>query len=148
MVAADLGHRAEEELPGVHYRSLDVTDARAWAVLAAELTDAYGRVDGLVANAGITWRARLADVTVADLARVHEVNVAGALLGIQHLTPLMPAGSSIVTVGSVAALTAHSAVAYTTSKWALRGLTRVAASNSARSASGSTRSIRATSRRP
>ena len=106
---------------------LDVTDARAWSVLVAELTDAYGRVDGLVANAGITWRARLADVTVADLARVHEVNVAGALLGIQHVTPLMPPGSSIVTVGSVAALTAHSALAYTTSKWALRGLTRVAA---------------------
>ena len=127
VVAADLGHRAEEELPDVHYRTLDVTDARAWSGLVAELADAYGRVDGLVANAGITWRARLADVTVADLARVHEVNVAGALLGIQHVTPLMPPGSSIVTVGSVAALTAHSPVAYTTSKWALRGLTRVAA---------------------
>ena len=39
----------------------------------------------------------------------------------------MRPGASIVTVGSVAALTAHSPVAYTASKWALRGLTRAAA---------------------
>jgi 3alpha(or 20beta)-hydroxysteroid dehydrogenase len=52
--------------------------------------------------------------------------VTGALLGIQALTPLMPPGSSIVVVGSVAALTAHYTVAYTASKWALRGLSRVA----------------------
>ena len=49
------------------------------------------------------------------------------MLGMQTLAPLMPTGSSIVNVGSVAALTAHHAVAYTSSKWALRGLTRVAA---------------------
>ena len=38
----------------------------------------------------------------------------------------MPRGGSIVNVGSVAALTAHYTVAYTASKWALRGLSRVA----------------------
>jgi 3alpha(or 20beta)-hydroxysteroid dehydrogenase len=32
-----------------------------------------------------------------------------------------------VNIGSVAALTAHHAVAYTASKWALRGLSKVAA---------------------
>ena len=86
----------------------------------------YGRVDGLVANAGITWRARLADLDPADLARVSEVNVTGTLLGIQALTPLMPSGGSIVVVGSVAALTGHYPVAYTASKWALRGLAKAA----------------------
>jgi 3alpha(or 20beta)-hydroxysteroid dehydrogenase len=49
------------------------------------------------------------------------------LLGIQALTPLMTGGGSIVNVGSVAALTGHFPIAYTTSKWALRGLTRAAA---------------------
>ena len=67
----------------------------------------HGRVDGLVANAGITWRARLLDVTPADLHRVHEVNVTGTLLAIQALAPLMTAGGSIVLVGSAAALTGH-----------------------------------------
>jgi 3alpha(or 20beta)-hydroxysteroid dehydrogenase len=47
-------------------------------------------------------------------------------LGLQHLTPLMPPGGSIVNIGSVAALTGHYPVAYTASKWALRGLTKAA----------------------
>ena len=43
------------------------------------------------------------------------------------MTPLMTDGGSIVNIGSVAALTAHYPAAYTTSKWALRGLSQVAA---------------------
>ena len=38
----------------------------------------------------------------------------------------MPAGGSIVVVGSVAALTGHYPLAYTASKWALRGLAKAA----------------------
>ncbi|MFF3417804.1 SDR family NAD(P)-dependent oxidoreductase [Streptomyces sp. NPDC002698] len=108
-------------------RRLDVTNEKDWAELAAELEEAYGQVHGLVNNAGITWRARIGDVRPDDLARVHAVNVTGPLLGIQHLAPLMPPGASIVNVGSSAALTAHYPVAYTTSKWALRGLSKTAA---------------------
>ncbi|MEU2286537.1 SDR family oxidoreductase [Streptomyces sp. NPDC013178] len=113
------------EAPGC--RRLDVTSERDWAELAAELREAYGQVHGLVNNAGVTWRARIDDVRPEDMARVHAVNVTGPLLGIQHLVPLMRAGASIVNVGSSAALTAHYPVAYTTSKWALRGLSRTAA---------------------
>jgi len=94
--------------------------------LAQDLTGRFGRVDGLVANAGITWRARLLDVTPADLRHVHEVNVTGALLAIQSVTPLMTHGGSIVLVGSAAAVTGHFPVAYTASKWALRGLAKAA----------------------
>jgi len=108
-------------------RRLDVTSEHEWDELAAELRETYGQVHGLVNNAGITWRARVGDVRPEDMARVHAVNVTGPLLGIQHLMPLMPPGSSIVNVGSSAALTAHYPVAYTTSKWALRGLSRTAA---------------------
>jgi 3alpha(or 20beta)-hydroxysteroid dehydrogenase len=43
------------------------------------------------------------------------------------MAPLMREGGSIVNVGSVAGLVAHHAVAYTASKWALRGLSKVAA---------------------
>ncbi|MFE2357989.1 SDR family NAD(P)-dependent oxidoreductase [Streptomyces parvulus] len=113
------------EAPGC--RRLDVTREQDWAALAAELREAYGQVHGLVNNAGIAWRARLGDVRPEDMARVHAVNVSGPLLGIQHLAPLMPPGSSVVNVGSSAALTAHYPVAYTTSKWALRGLSKTAA---------------------
>jgi len=61
--------------------------------------------------------------------RIIGINLTGALLGIQALVPLMPEndGASIVNIGSIAGLTAHFALAYTVSKWGLRGLTKVAA---------------------
>jgi 3alpha(or 20beta)-hydroxysteroid dehydrogenase len=89
---------------GIRYRKLDVSAEQDWA-----------------------HRARLGTVTRADWDRVMAVNLTGAMLGIQALSPLMDAGASIVNVGSSAALTGHYPVAYTTSKWGLRGLTHVAA---------------------
>ena len=120
VVAVDLKPEPAEELPGVEYRQLDVTDAAGWATLAAD----PGRVDGLVANAGITWRARLADLDPADLARVHEVNVTAE-------RTLLPPNARKLAPGpyrraEVAALTGHFPVAYTASKWALRGLAKAA----------------------
>ncbi len=109
------------------YRQLDVSDASGWAALTAWIQSQGWQVDGLVNNAGITQRSRLLEASVADLQKVYEVNVAGSLLGIQALSPLLGSGASIVNVGSVAGLTAHYPVAYTASKWALRGLSQVAA---------------------
>lgn len=126
VVAVDRTEAPADDLPGVDYRQLDVTDQDGWACLARDLAERYGRVHGLVANAGITWRARLLDVTPADLRRLYEVNVAGALLAMQAIAPLMTAGGSIVLVGSAAALTGHFPAAYTASKWALRGLAKTA----------------------
>jgi len=126
VIAVDLGAAPVEDLAAAEYRQLDVTDEGGWAVLAQDLAGRFGRVDGLVANAGITWRARLLDVTPADLRHVHDVNVTGALLAIQSVAPLMSGGGSIVLVGSAAALTGHFPVAYTASKWALRGLAKAA----------------------
>lgn len=124
--AVDLTPGPERVPPGVAYRQLDVSDEAGWPALISEIGQTCGRIDGLVANAGITWRAGLTTVSVADLRRVHEVNVVGTLLSIQAVLPLMSAGGSIVVIGSVAALTGHSALAYTASKWALRGLAKAA----------------------
>ena len=107
---------------GTDHRRFDVASPDDWAALAGDLD----RIDGLVLNAGTTWRARLGEVALADWDRVQAVNTTGALLGIQALAPLMPPGASIVIVGSVAALTGHYPVAYTASKWALRGLAKAA----------------------
>jgi 3alpha(or 20beta)-hydroxysteroid dehydrogenase len=108
-------------------RELDVSDPAAWAALAEELGQrGDGIVHGLVNNAGVTHRARLGDVELEDWNRVFAVNVSGPLLGIQTLMPLMTEGGSIINIGSLAAVTAHAAVSYTSSKWALRGLTHTA----------------------
>lgn len=109
--------------PGV--RALDVREPAAWAALADELGD--GGLHGLVNCAGRTWRARLGDIAPDPFLDTHAVNVLGPLLGIQLLAPLMPRGGSIVNIGSLAAFQGHYPVAYTASKWALRGLTRAAA---------------------
>ncbi|MFT4228903.1 MAG: SDR family oxidoreductase [Microbacterium sp.] len=128
VVAADIRDDAPElldaaaSLPGtVTYRRLDVTSQGEWAALAHSLG---GRaLKGLVNNAGVTHRVRIGGVERADWDRVLAVNVTGPMLGIQALLPLMGQGSSIVNIGSAAGLTGHYTAAYTTSKWALRGLT-------------------------
>ena len=107
-------------------RHLDVTSPDDWAALAADLSAEYGRVDALVNNAGVAARERLPHVTLESWHQTFDINVTGPLLGIQALVPLMPPGSSIVNICSVAALSGHAAAAYTASKWALRGLTRSA----------------------
>jgi 3alpha(or 20beta)-hydroxysteroid dehydrogenase len=107
----------------VHSHRLDVADPAAWEELAGWIGRELGRIN----NAGITHRVRIGEVELADWNRVLAVNVTGAMLGIQALLPLMGPGASIVNVGSVAGLTGHYTAAYTTSKWAVRGLTQTAA---------------------
>jgi 3alpha(or 20beta)-hydroxysteroid dehydrogenase len=120
--------RLEKNFPGLFtYRQLDVSREEDWAALAGDLSRRNVSVHGLVNNAGIPYRPRLLDVDLIGWERTLAVNLTGALLGIQALVPLMPPGGSIVNIGSIAGLTAHHAVAYTVSKWGLRGLTKVAA---------------------
>jgi 3alpha(or 20beta)-hydroxysteroid dehydrogenase len=125
VVALDLPETAEFSHSAVEYRRHDVSDENAWGALATSLADRP--VHGLVNNAGVTLRDRLGDIDRADWDRVLAVNLSGAMLGIQSLVPLMPAGASIVNVGSTAALVGHYPAAYTASKWGLRGLTHAAA---------------------
>lgn len=127
VIATDIEAPTALDGPAIEARDLDVADEAGWRALAADLVRDGRGVHGLVNSAGITHRARLADIERDDWDRVLAVNTTGPMLGIRHLAPLMGRGSSIVNVGSSAAVTAHYPVAYTTSKWALRGLTSVAA---------------------
>jgi 3alpha(or 20beta)-hydroxysteroid dehydrogenase len=123
-----LAERLAASGPGtMEYRHLDVSSEEQWADLAASL--AGTPVHGLVNNAGIPYRARLLDMDLANWDRVIRINLTGAMLGMRTLAPLMPDhdGASIVNIGSIAGLTAHFALAYTVSKWGLRGLTKAAA---------------------
>jgi 3alpha(or 20beta)-hydroxysteroid dehydrogenase len=110
----------------VAYRRLDVTSETDWKQLRDWLVSEYGAIDGLVNNAGIPFRARLGDIELDDWNRVLAINLTGPMLGMKTLAPLMGAGASIVNVGSAAGVTPHHTVAYTASKWGLRGLSGVA----------------------
>lgn len=120
---------AVDSTPGPRHRVLDVRNPQAWDNLADELRAhaSTQHIHGLVNCAGTTWRARVGDVDAQAFLDTQAVNVLGPLLGIQTMAPLMPEGSSIVNVGSLAALQGHYPVAYTASKWSVRGVTRAAA---------------------
>lgn len=134
VIATDLGTDAPA-LPSsptasggsVEYHRMDVSNETHWTALAESLSARGLPVHGLVNNAGVTMRSRLGEVSLEDWNRTGAINLAGPMLGIQALAPLMGAGASIVNIGSAAALTGHHTVAYTASKWGLRGLTHAAA---------------------
>ncbi len=94
-------------------------------------TEAFGRLDVLVNNAGVEGPALpVHAVSPDDWRRVFEVNVHGAFYGVRHAVPLMVAAGRgvIVNVASVAGLNGvplHAA--YAASKHAVVGLTKTAA---------------------
>jgi 3alpha(or 20beta)-hydroxysteroid dehydrogenase len=126
VIATDLHEEAPALGANIAYRRLDVASADEWQSIAAWVSDEYGRLDGLVNNAGIAFRAGIDEIELADWNRVLEVNLTGTLLGIKTASSLMRDGGSIVNVSSIAGVTGHYAVAYTVSKWGVRGLSRVA----------------------
>lgn len=106
----------------------DIGEEASWSDVAGRIRADGQELMGLVNNAGITGpRNTVTRATLAEWEQVLRVNLTGAFLGIQHLAPLMPAGGSIVNISSVVGLTGYYSAAYSTSKWALRGLTRSAA---------------------
>ena len=107
---------------------LDVADAQAWQSVAARIKADGLTLAGLANNAGITGPRNTVTKTVfSDWDKVLAVNLTGAFYGIHALAPLMVAGASIVNVSSISGLTGYHSAAYSTSKWALRGLTKSAA---------------------
>ncbi len=88
----------------------------------------YGRVDGLVNNAGILRFNTLLDTPLDEFMQVVRVNQVGCFLGIRAVAPGMSDGGTIVNTASYTGLTGMAAVgAYAATKHAVVGLTRVAA---------------------
>ncbi len=108
---------------------LDVRHPASWTALIDRGAAAFGRVDILVNNAGVLRRAPIERETPGDLEDLWRVNCLGAFHGMQAALPhLRRAGGVIVNILSTASVGAWSAHgAYVSSKFALRGLTKVAA---------------------
>lgn len=126
----EAGEGVAKTLGDARYVHLDVTSEDDWARAVETALGEMGRVDVLVNNAGVLHLASLADTTLADFERVVRVNQTGVFLGMRAVSrPMMEARSgSIVNISSIDGLQGHTgAVAYCASKWAVRGMTRVAA---------------------
>jgi len=107
--------------------ALDVASPEAWEQVAAQLLADGLTLYALVNNAGITGpRNTVTKASLAEWERVIGINLTGAFLGIRTLAPLMPRGAAIVNVSSTVGMTGYYSAAYSTSKWALRGLTKSA----------------------
>jgi 3alpha(or 20beta)-hydroxysteroid dehydrogenase len=130
-VLDDLGAQLARELgDSVRYAHLDVTAEAEWAAAVETAVSAFGPVRVLVNNAGMLIRGPIETATVADWDRIMSVNVRGCFLGIRAVLDSMRAagGGSVVNISSNAGmLGTPNALAYVTSKWAVRGLTKAAA---------------------
>lgn len=123
-LAEDLGERA------AHFAA-DVSDPDQAAAYVGACVDHFGGVDALFANAGIEGKVTpLLQVDPAGMQRVLDVNLMGALYGIQRAAPVMlsSGGGSIVITSSVAGLVGSPGLGpYCASKHAVIGLMKTAA---------------------
>ncbi len=122
-VAAELGEAAI-------YRHCDVSREEEWVAAMKSVHEWGGRLDVLVNNAAVLHLDWIADTTAADYERVFRVNELGVFLGVRSAIEPMRStgGGSIVNISTIdAALPSPLTVAYSATKFAVEGITRVAA---------------------
>lgn len=110
------------------YRRVDVTSEVELRACLDEVGDRHGRLDILVANAGINPPAASSETLTTEVwRRIMEVNTLGVFLSIQQAIPLLrkSAAASVITLGSVSGLIGWGgSAAYVASKGAVVAMTR------------------------
>lgn len=127
----EAGEKAAAELgEAAVFVEQDITVPADWDRVVETAIDRFGRLDGLVNNAAIWWTEPIMSEGADRLRKMLEVNVVGTFHGMQKVVPAMreTGGGSIVNLSSIAGtrgIPEHGA--YGASKWAVRGLSKVAA---------------------
>jgi 3alpha(or 20beta)-hydroxysteroid dehydrogenase len=109
---------------------LDVSSESEWSEAVRATVAFGGGLDFLVNNAAIAAFQSIAETTLESFSRHQKVNELGVFLGMRHAARLMRerGGGSIVNVSSLGGLRAGgNDIAYVSSKWAVRGMTKSAA---------------------
>lgn len=122
-VAKDLGDAAR-------YVHLDVTKEADWTAAVAEANAAFGKLDGLINNAGILQFGAIVDTSLDDYMKIVNVNQVGVFLGMRAAIPSLVAagGGTIVNTSSTNGLQGVAGmIGYTATKFAVRGMTKAAA---------------------
>jgi NAD(P)-dependent dehydrogenase (short-subunit alcohol dehydrogenase family) len=123
------------ELAGTAHQAVglrhDVADEAGWDTIIAAAVERFGRLDGLVNNAGIVVLDAVEDVRLEDWRRQIDVNLTGAFLGCRaaiRQMRLQGEGGAIVNVSSVAGLVGMRRTSgYAASKGGLRLMTKTLA---------------------
>ncbi|MFJ7737743.1 glucose 1-dehydrogenase [Lysinibacillus sp. NPDC097287] len=121
--AAELGENAL-------FIKQNVASEEDWATVIAKAEEAFGPVNVLVNNAGITMAKNMLDITVEEYRRIVDINQVSVFLGMKTVAASMmkAGGGSIVNISSMNGLVGG-AVGYTDTKFAVRGMTKAAAIN-------------------
>ncbi|MFA5494020.1 MAG: glucose 1-dehydrogenase [Porticoccaceae bacterium] len=112
------------------YHHLDVTSEEQWAEVVDFTVQAFGGVDVLINNAGILHVASVRETVLADFQRIIGINQIGPFLGMRAvIEPMKKRGKgSIVNISSLEGFRSKNGLmAYSATKWALRGMTKAAA---------------------
>jgi len=112
------------------YIRADVRKEEDVSAFLAETVKAFGGLDILIANAGITMEKPLADFTSSEWDDVVNTNLRGVFFAIRQAAPKLierGGGTILVTSSSVANATAAGRAVYTATKAGLVGLVRAAA---------------------
>lgn len=124
------GALARELGQSVRFIQANASVAADWERAVAVAEQAYGPVNVLVNNAGIVLRGPIETFSEEDYRKVIDSNQVSVFLGMKHVAPSMrrAGGGSIVNISSITGLVGRpQTVAYTASKFAIRGMTKVAA---------------------
>lgn len=107
----------------------DVTDAGQTQAYIGQAIEAWGRLDVLFSNAGVSGtNAPITDYPEDIFDNVMAVNVKGAFLALKFAIPHMSSGGSIIVTSSIMGVQARpNSVGYITSKHALVGMVRCVA---------------------
>lgn len=136
VVATDIGPNAAEAIGALgcraHFVHQDVVSEAGWREVVETALSKFGRIDILVNNAGIYQPAAFQDTDRTSLEKHIQVNQIGPFLGMRAVLGAMidGGGGSIINISSAAAFKGlPGQIAYSTTKWALRGMTKSAASD-------------------
>lgn len=108
----------------------NVTSEEDWKNVIAKAEEAFGPVNVLVNNAGITYAKSILDLSLDDYMKIVNINQVSVFLGMREVVASMQkaGGGSIVNISSINGLVGG-AVGYTDTKFAVRGMTKAAALN-------------------
>ena len=123
------GNALAAEIGGL-FVHLDVTDPDDWSALVQQATSTFGKVTGLVNNAGVVGFTPVGATSLEEWNRIISINLTGVFLGMEAAVPALKqaGGGVIVNLSSTAGMQGYSNLAaYVASKWGVRGLTKAAA---------------------